>query len=139
VTGKNKWDGKVYDREDTFKTIIKQKIDIKYIETGKTAEINFGKFPPDSIKVYDILLDDEGNNMYTEREIIEIPVELNDGKYSFKIENHIATALSSNSDDYQEGKKWNRGFRIIAAWGENECEFAFIIKTDGMITFKEIN
>jgi hypothetical protein len=23
-----------------------------------------------------------------------------------------------------------RGFRMIASWGQNECEYAFIIKTD---------
>ena len=41
----------------------------------------------------------------------------------------MASGLSSY---YVEGKTDLRGFRMIATWGENECEYAFIIRTDSM-------
>ncbi|MEW6624730.1 MAG: hypothetical protein AB1420_16670 [Bacillota bacterium] len=52
VIGKNQWNGHVYDREDTFKTILKEgsNIVIPYIELGKTVMIDFKNYPPDTIK-----------------------------------------------------------------------------------------
>lgn len=130
VTSKNKWDGEIYDREDTFKSILKKGsgIEIPYIEIGKTAVINFKNYPPSQFTVSDILIDKNGNQMYSNKEIISIPIKLKDGKCSFEIKKHWASALSST---YVENKTDIRGFRMIASWGKNECEYAFIIRTDG--------
>lgn len=131
IVEKNKWNGGVYDREDTFHTILRKssESDIPYIEIGKTATINFNGKTPSQIKISDILIDKEGNQKYSDKEIINIPVELNDSKCSFEINNHLASVLSLNSE---ENKTLIRGFRIIASWGENECEYAFIIRTNGV-------
>jgi len=129
VVAKNSWDGVMYDREDTFETILKKTplSSIPYIKTGSTVEIDFGDNPPDKLTVLDLLIDENGNQMYSDKEIITIPVELTDDETSFKIEKHMASALSSSSI---LDKKNIRGFRIIAGWKENECEYAFIIKSD---------
>ena len=126
VCAKNKWDGSVFDREDTFVTIFKEQKDIPIFINGSIAEISFKNNPPDAFQIMDILIDEEGRQIYTDKEIINIPVELINGKCSFKIEKHLASSLSSY---YEPGKKDIRGFRMIASWGENECEYAFIIKT----------
>lgn len=126
VSAKNKWNGSVYDREDTFVTILKEQKDIPIFENGSIAEITFKSNTPDEFKIMDILIDENGRQIYTDKEIINIPVELNNGKCSFEIEKHLASFLSSH---YEPGKKDIRGFRMIASWGENECEYAFIIKT----------
>ena len=126
VSAKNKWDGSVYDREDTFVTILKEKRDIPIIKNGSIAEITFKSNPPDEFKIMDILIDEEGRQIYADKEIINIPVELIGGKCSFEIEKHLASSLSSY---YEPEKKDIRGFRMIASWGENECEYAFVIKT----------
>lgn len=126
VSAKNKWNGSVYDREDTFVTILKKEKDIPVFKNGGLAEITFKSNPPDKFTVFDILIDESGRQIYTEKEIINIPVELNNGKCSFEIEKHLASFLSSH---YEQEKKDIRGFRMIASWGENECEYAFIIKT----------
>lgn len=128
ITAKNKWNGYYYDREDTFVTILKEQKDISVIPNGSIVEIAFQNNPPDKFSVSDILIDENGRPIYTEKEIMSIPVELNKGKCSFEIERHFATSLSSyyyNDPD----KKDIRGFRMIASWGENECEYAFVIKT----------
>ena len=126
VSAKNKWDGSVYDREDTFVTIFKEQRDIPIFENGSIAEISFKSNPPDEFKIMDILIDENGRQIYTDKEIINIPVKLIDGKCSFEIEKHLASSLSSY---YEPEKKDIRGFRMIASWGENECEYAFVIKT----------
>ena len=126
VSAKNKWDGTAYDREDTFVTIFKEQRDIPIFENGSIAEITFNSNPPAEFKIMDILIDENGKQIYTDKEIINIPVELIDGKCSFEIEKHLASSLSSY---YEPGKKDIRGFRMIASWGENECEYAFVIKT----------
>ena len=65
--------------------------------------------------------------MYSDKLSEDIPVELKDGKYSFEIKKNMASALSST---YVENKTDIRGFRVIASWGQNECENAFIMRTD---------
>lgn len=127
ITAKNKWNGAIFDRQDTFHTILKEGsgIDIPYIELDKIAVIKFKNNPPDKFTISDILIDKDGKKMYS-TPINNIPLEVIDDKYSFKINKNIETNLDSN---WVPNKIYNRGFRIIATWGENECEYAFIIKT----------
>lgn len=126
LSAKNKWNGNIYDRESTFVSILKEQKDIPAFETGSIVDIAFESNPPDEFTVSDILIDENGQQIYTYKEIIDIPVKLNNGKCSFKIEKHIASLLSSQ---FEPNKKDIRGFRMIASWGENECEYAFVIKT----------
>lgn len=126
VVAKNKWDGNIYDREDTFISIIKKQNEIPIFENGSIVEINFKSNPPDKFTISDILIDENGRQIYTYKEIRNIPIELNNGKCTFEIKQHLASGLSSH---YEPNKKHIRGFRMIASWGENECEYAFIIKT----------
>jgi hypothetical protein len=133
---KNKWNGSVYDREDIFKTILKKGIDMPFIEIGEIAEIEFKNNPPEQLEIYDILLDDTGSQIYGDEMIINIPVELKNGKTSFEINTHMASYLSSL---YVEDKKDIRGFKMIASWGDNECEYGFIIKTGKDIGKSEIS
>ena len=129
VVGKNIWNGYIYDREGTFQTIMRKgsKSEIPYIGIGSTVTISFTDNPPSKFTISDILIDETGDYGYSDKEIISIPVELKDGKGSFEIKKHLAAGLSSY---YVEGKTDLRGFRMIATWGENECEYAFIIRTD---------
>ena len=127
VVAKNQWDGAKYDREDTFQSILKKKSEIPYIELGSKATISFTNDSPSEFSISDILIDENGKQRYTDKEIINIPIKLKDGKGSFEIKKHMASGLSSY---YVEGKTDIRGFRLTAAWGENECEYAFIIRTD---------
>ena len=130
VIAKNKWNGAIFDREDTFKTLLKKgsEVEIPYIDIGKTAVINFKDYPPSQVTISDILIDKNGNQIYSFIAITKIPVVLKDGKCSIESNKNIASALSST---YVKNKIDIRGFRIIASWGDNECEYAFIIRTDG--------
>ena len=74
VCAKNKWDGSVFDREDTFVTIFKEQKDIPIFINGSIAEISFKNNPPDAFQIMDILIDEESRQIYTDKEIINIPV-----------------------------------------------------------------
>lgn len=129
IIGKNQWHGTKYDREDTFQTIMKNTSasELPYIKVGSTATIQFKKHPPVKVTISDILITEDGNQIYTNKETVNIPVKLKNGKTSFEIQHHWATALSSY---YVKDKTNIRGFRIVATWGQNECEYAFIIRTN---------
>lgn len=126
VSAKNKWNGSVYDREDTFDTILKNQKDISDIEIGTVAGITFKSNPPDKLVVLDILIDENGRPIFKDNVTNEIPVELDKGKSSFEIGLNPTSLFSSQ---YNPEMKDMRGFRMIASWGENECEYAFIINT----------
>lgn len=129
TTAKNQWDGAKYDREDTFNILLKKETEaeISYIETGKIAIIHFMKYPPSKLAIYDMLIGKDGRPLYTDKEVVGIPVSFRGDKCSFEVKKNIASALSST---YVENKKDIRGFRVVASWGQNECEYAFIIRTD---------
>jgi hypothetical protein len=97
-------------------------IEVPSIEIGNNVEVSFKANPPDKFTVSDISIDEKGKQIYTDKEIKIIPVELKDNKCSFKIGEHFASALSST---YEENKVDIRGYRMTATWGENECEYAF--------------
>ena len=111
---------------------------LSIVETYKSVMINFGKSIPDSIKVYDAMLDEQGGVRYGDKLIMEQAVKILDGRrVSFDLKQHIANGLSSNSGDYE--KDWRRFFRVVCRWGEKECVYAFLINTGVVETLTEIS
>ncbi|ROR22320.1 uncharacterized protein DUF4846 [Mobilisporobacter senegalensis] len=131
--GLNEWNGAVYDREDVFKTIIKQNNQIPYVQLGEMVQIEFKENNPDKITVTDYILTKEGNLKYSDKAKEIIALEKEDGAYRFQLKSNLASFLSSNSEDYKKGNTI-RGFRILCNWGKNECEYGFILRTDGSTT-----
>ena len=129
VIGKNIWNGAIYDREDNLQFIMKDNTEetLKYIPIGQEIEIVFEGFYPESVKLVDQVIDNSGNEIFTNSSK-DISINFDNGKGSFKLDNHYATSLSSNSETFEKGVL--RGFRLICKWGENECEYSFIIKTN---------
>jgi hypothetical protein len=106
-------------------------------ESNKTMVINFGNCMPDSIKVYDAMLDDQGGVRYGDKLIMEQAVKiLDDSRVSFDIRQHVAYFLSSYSGDYE--KDWRRLFRVECRWGEKECSYAVLINTGNVENLTEI-
>lgn len=131
VVGLNSWDGTDHNREDNFKVIMRNAFEsLPYIKLGSEISIEFDeKMLPDTIELYDYVLDRNGNAKYTSREVMKRLFNLENGKGSFILDRHFAAMLSSHSKDYEPGASI-RGFKLIARWGKNECEYAFIIRSD---------
>lgn len=138
VSNPNVWNRKAYDRKDLFKTILDKSSDteIPYIRLDKIVKVDFGKNPPEKIEILDSLINEFGNLRFAEKvSIISIIPNINGGEYSFELKKTMASALSSDTFSYQPGNTL-RGYRILCSWGNNKCEYAFVIKTDagmGMI------
>jgi hypothetical protein len=129
VVGLSSWDGVDYDREDSFNRIMQNNDfeTLPYIELY--SEIIFRideKNVPEKMVLYEYVLDGNGNNGYAYREIL---FSLENGKGSFILDTHIAALLSSSSKENKPDTTI-RGLKLICTWGENECEYAFIINTD---------
>jgi hypothetical protein len=129
--GLNYWNKAVYDRIDNFTIIIEDGYEsLPYIELGNEVTISFNdNSVPDEYELYDYVLNKEGSPKYTNKEVREIPLNIENGTGSFILDMHFAALLSSNSDDYERGASI-RGFKLICRWGEDECEYGFIVRSD---------
>lgn len=101
---------------------------VEYVPVGETVTLDFGSRGPSSVVVSDILLDPSGVPMYSDKEVVDTPLASKDATYSFLLERHPASDLSSR---YSEDAKAYRGFAITAHWGEEAHDYFFVIMTDG--------
>lgn len=117
------------DDRDTFKFAFKENAlsDIKYINIGDKVTLDFGNNAPDNITIKDNILNSKGERIYTDKEIIDVPYANENNKYSFTIDIHKASFLSSY---YVENKTDFRGFLVSAFYDKKEYDYAFVIKTD---------
>ena len=129
--GLNYWNKAVYDRLDNFTIIIEKGYEsLPYIELGNEITISFNDHTiPDEYALYDYVLSVDGSPKYTNKEVREIPLTIENGTGSLILGVHFAALLSSHSDDYKSGASI-RGFKLICRWGEDECEYGFIVRSD---------
>jgi hypothetical protein len=84
---------------------------------------------PDSYKLTDYILRDDGSFKY-KKEIAElVNVEFEDKTATFKLDSNMAAFLSSNSKDYEAGATI-RGFRLTGEWLDQTKEIMFVVRTD---------
>lgn len=125
----SKSDSSANTAESEFEFAFEQNAvkDIKYLKKGEIITLDFGNSEPDTISVKDSVLNKSGAYQFSYRETIEVPLSKEEGKYSFTVDKHWASALSSF---YEENKKDYRGFSITASWGQKEYSYAFVIQAD---------
>lgn len=129
-----KWGEVTNESENIFAKILEDgPVELPYIRLGERIYIQFNENPPDSAVMYDKLITEYGGNVYDERVTNEIPLVFQDGELSFVLEAHFASNLSSDSESYKDGNTI-RGFKIVCKWGEDECEYGFVIRTDAVIS-----
>ncbi|MGZ0052033.1 hypothetical protein [Brevibacillus gelatini] len=116
-------------RKDQFKFAFDPTVqqEIAYYKIGETVTIDFGETVYDNITILDNLLNSEGEQLYTDKEIKNVAFTKIDNTYQFKLEKHFASALNSN---YEPSQTVYRGFRINAYKDDKEYPFGFVIKTD---------
>ena len=138
TVGKNKWDGNIYDRADNFQSQQERILNraMPYVKNGEKISISFGNTKPDSVELSEIILNERGEPKWRTG---EHPMEYNvsvaplSGKCSFIVKQNFATAFSSFSGDYAPGNTI-KGYKMVCRWGDNECEYAFVILGDAAIT-----
>ncbi len=99
-------------------------------EFKDTIILDFGETIPDSIIVKDYLIRKDGKQVYSEKVAIEREVKIEgDGKFSFGLAAHMASALSSSMETYKNPSY--RGFKVICTFGENKtCQYSFALEME---------
>ncbi|MDR1184778.1 MAG: hypothetical protein LBK67_08280 [Coriobacteriales bacterium] len=142
VIGLNKWNGSAYDKEDNFILIMRDNpaTDMPYVASGETISIEFDGKMPDSVKLTDHILRSDGTHTFavekangTHTFAVErtIDIDFSKGKGSFILDENRSASLGSSDDMFDASI---RGFRLVCSWGDNECEYAFIIRSDPPMT-----
>lgn len=129
VMGLNRWDGSVIDRMDNYDLYMSRNKELTRLELGTEITVEFQGKAPDSVTLRDELLNSDGSRKYDERVSKVLELAVVDGGVSFSLEPHFAVFLSSSLEDYEPGAVI-RGLKLTCSWGENECEYAFAIRTD---------
>ncbi len=136
--GKREWNGAKFKRMNPFEYMAKnQKLkDLPYVPFNSFIELLFDGIKPDNITISDMIIDEDGKGKYSEKEIVDIPFDIKNDK-GFTLSGHMASILSSNSEDYKPGAVI-RGFLIVCSFGENKCDYAFALRTDAGVTTSQI-
>ena len=124
VVGLNNWDGATYKREDTFKDFFNKNHEIIELKPGTEITIDFKGYRPDEVTVEENILKDNGEVFLegTEPKAIE-GITFKGDKMTFVLEGNSEAPSGVVIDGYII-----RGFRIKCTCGENECEYAIVVK-----------
>ena len=125
-----------YTKEDALKEILAKQEFIPTVSLGsfgskeieKTIIFDFGDSIPDYIQVADLLLDENGRQLFGGDLMSSQTVKILDSsRVSFALHQHFSLYLSSNSRDYD--RDWRRLLMITCRYGEKECVYALLINT----------
>jgi hypothetical protein len=133
ILGKNRWEGETTNQNVTFKTILAETSveKLPHVKNGRIVVIRFRGNTPESVTLTEYILKEDGEERFNIPGM-EYTVTLDQvhNRAAFTITTNWATALSSNSADYLPGNTL-KGYRLECAWGQNSCEYLFIIRGDG--------
>ena len=140
TTNISAWDNTIYLLDGTASDWLSEYGKPVFFPLGTVFSITIPEKTtlPDKITVIDTLINKDGTPKYDERAaIVELTPEISENVVSFSLDNHWATGLSSNSEDYQEGAAW-RCFEITCTWGENVCVYTFCVRTNPIMIMEEV-
>ncbi len=126
IVAKNRWNGSIYDREDTFKLFIDGGYGIIDTMAGGEIYICFPSTVPDKVKIEYYLLGD--NEMVSNPSSGPREIEIH---FKLKRAYFVIPSKSQSGDSDMSGGLGMVGFRITCSWGVNECEYAFITNVTG--------
>ena len=121
-------DGVTYDAETMFPQIACMHAPVYTAALGESVAFSFRDQPADSATIADYVLNRDGSIKYA-APVAPVPLVLKDGEGSFVLRPDPAACLSSDSADYLPGAVL-RGFLLTCRWGEEEYQYAFLLRTD---------
>ncbi|MDR2374693.1 MAG: hypothetical protein LBD77_11525 [Bifidobacteriaceae bacterium] len=131
VVAINQWNGSIVDRAPIW-DIYKRAHDpaqAPVVALGARVSIQFPDPAPTRLELQDQVYVSGGDNPLGPPAAVELDGPDGDGRYSFQLSVNAAAMVSSDSADYELGGIV-RGFTLTAAWGPDECEYAFALRTD---------
>lgn len=136
VVDKNKWGNAIYDHIDGFETILSDITvsQLVHVQNGEDITIRFHDTAPDSATLSEFILNNDGTQKYRMQDMTyEIHFDNAEHTGKFTIEPNYITLASSYLEDYEPGNTI-KGYRLICSWGNNECEYSFVIRGDAGTT-----
>lgn len=106
---------------------------IPYVRLGTEIRVQFRNGTgPDYVRIEDLVLDDEGNELYGAGAVIKEDVEPEDETVSMTLVPNLHALRSTDSSTYQKGGV-RRGFRLFCEWENgSRSEYAWILRTDAV-------
>lgn len=132
TTNISAWDNTVYLLDGTASEWLDKYGEPLYFPKGTVFQVILPEKTalPDKLTVTDTLIREDGTPKYEQKAAVtEVTPEINENIISFALDDHWATGLSSNSEDYKKGSAL-RCFEISCSWGENICIYTFCVKSD---------
>lgn len=125
------WNGQTDNKKDVINNILLE--DIPTVNIGESLQINFKSDPPRQATLYDGLINLINSEQYEQCPIQGIWDEYNngDGELNYVIESHIAYSEKNIPNNFKNGNNI-RVFRLYCSWGENNCEYVFLLKDNTM-------
>ncbi|MCI9274282.1 MAG: hypothetical protein HFE39_10090 [Clostridiales bacterium] len=124
-TGLNQWNGAVFDREDAVRALVQEGTPFPYCKLGATVRVEFPEGQaPDQAVLNDALYREDGTRKFDSRSDSTRTLEFTDGAAQWELTPHPSSAFSS---EYIPCAVVLRGFRLICSWGDNQCEYAFVL------------
>ncbi len=128
------WNGVAYDNPLIFENMASNDYlkDIPPFPFGSFVELTFDQPKPDNVIISEFIIDGNGKRKFSERVDVSIPFDIK-SETGFLLQGNAASMLSSNSADYELGAVI-RGFLLTCTWGENQCVYAFTLRSDAGVT-----
>jgi len=141
----HRWDGVSYDRPGAFRHVFEKNPEMSglaEVRTGDTITVDFKGNIPDSVAVeYEFLTVPYYPLTENTASIID-PIKLDfksqEGRYSFTVD-EMDSVWAKWLFTQHEGGVFSeylhyiagRVYKITASWGDDECEYAFVVKSQG--------
>ncbi len=130
TVGLNRWNGAMVKRADTLEALAAEGGALPYVALGTEITFDFGGATPDSMEMTGYVLNRDGTQKYwLDDPRSEVTPVFENGAGTFQFTGNFLTLLSSDSADYGQGQSM-QGFKLTCNWGENQCEYAFMLRTD---------
>ncbi len=140
TTNISAWDNTVYLIDATASDWLAEYGEPVFFPLGTVFRVTIPEKTalPDKITVTDTFISEDGTPKYDKKAAVnEIIPEIEENAVVFSLDNHWATGLSSNSEDYQEGAAW-RCFEITCTWGENVCVYTFCVRSNPIMIMDDV-
>jgi len=141
----HKWDGVSYKKPSAYRHVFEKNPEMSglaEVKIGDTITVDFKDNIPDSVAVeYEFLTVPYyplTENTASIIDLIKLDFESQDGKYSFTVDEMDgvwANLLFTQHEGgvFSEDLHYIAGrvYKITASWGDDECEYVFVVKSQG--------
>ncbi len=128
VMGLTHWNGAQIKRADVLATLAGDGQQHPYVALDSQVTLILDGPAPDKIRVTSEVIREDGTPKYPTSSAEEMPLTLVDDQAIFTLSPDTLALVDSSGTGTEI--QLLRGFRVFCTWGENECEYGFILQTD---------